>query len=385
MLPLTIWMNMPSFHQDDLLTSLANSGEVELRVVFARELTAERMRLGWNAGTRQYRHRTLTNPYAIFEAGRIARRERDRLHIVNGIWAESAFAAALVALRMAGSRFVIHSEAPDAAQRRSLFKRWLLSTFGRWIIRSASGVLAISHFAADFYHELGFRDNTLYPFGYFRALADGAELVSETANAAQTEIIFVGQLIRRKGVDVLLEALRPLFAEYADLRLTLVGDGVDRAALKAQAAACGFQDRIAFAGAMPAANVQARIAAADLLALPSRWDGWGMVVNEALSLSVPVAVSTQCGASDLIRHDVNGYVFRSEDTQALRDCLRCFLRQRRDERLAMRRAARVTGESLAADIAARYLIDCLKHMTGIINDKPVAPWLAPALFEATGR
>jgi UDP-glucose:(heptosyl)LPS alpha-1,3-glucosyltransferase len=110
-----------------------------------------------------------------------------------------------------------------------------------------------------------------------------------------------------------------------------------------------------------------------------------MVVNEALSLGVPVAVSTQCGASDLIRHNVNGYIFRSEDTQALRDCLRGFLRQRCDERLAMRRAARVTGESLAADIAARYLIDCLKHMTGIINDKPVAPWLAPALFEATGR
>ena len=56
-----------------------------------------------------------------------------------------------------------------------------------------------------------------------------------------------------------------------------------------------------------------------------------------------------------------------------------------EERRAMRRAARLTGESVAADIAARYLIDCLKHMTGIINDKPVAPWLAPALFEAVGR
>jgi glycosyltransferase involved in cell wall biosynthesis len=110
-----------------------------------------------------------------------------------------------------------------------------------------------------------------------------------------------------------------------------------------------------------------------------------MVINEALAVGVPVMVSDQCGASDLIRHGVNGYVFRSEDAQALCDCLRHFLNQQPEERRAMRRAARVTGESVAADIAARYLIDCLKHMTGILNEKPVAPWLAPALFEAVGR
>ena len=51
----------------------------------------------------------------------------------------------------------------------------------------------------------------------------------------------------------------------------------------------------------------------------------------------------------------------------------------------MRRAARATGESVAADIAARYLIACLKHMTGMTSDKPAAPWLAAALFEAIGR
>jgi glycosyltransferase involved in cell wall biosynthesis len=385
MLPLTIWMNMPSFHQDDLFTSLAASGEVELRVVFARELAADRVRLGWNAGAQQYTHRTLTSPYAFIEAADNARRERDRLHIVNGIWAEPAFAMALTTLKQAGSRFVIHSERPDDPQGRSALRRLLRATFGQWVTRGAAGIFTISHFAADFYRELGCPDQRLYPFGYFRALPDCAKVISETANLGQIEIIFVGQLIHRKGVDVLLDAMRPLLAEYAGLRLTLIGDGNQRGALEAQAAASGFQDRIAFVGAMAAAEVQGRIAAAHLLALPSRWDGWGMVINEALSVGVPVAVSTQCGASDLIRHGVNGYLFGSEDAQALCDCLRHFLNQRSEARQAMRHAALVTGESLAADIAARYVIDCLKHMTGITNDKPVAPWLAPALFEAIRR
>jgi glycosyltransferase involved in cell wall biosynthesis len=383
MLPLTIWMNMPSFYQDDLFTSLAASGEVDLRVVFAKELTADRLRLGWNAGARDYAHHTLASPYSMAEAFAIARRERDRLHIVNGMWAEPAFAAALVALRLARSRFVIYSEAPEADQPRPLFARWLRSSFGRWIIRSAAGVLAVSRFAADFYRGLGLPPERLYPFGYFRTRPRGAKVMSESTEAAQTEILFVGQLIHRKGVDVLLDAMRPLLAEQANLHLTLIGDGERRGALAAEAAA--FQDRITFAGPMAADDVQSRIAAADLLVLPSRWDGWGMVVNEALAVSVPVAVSTQCGASDLIHPGVNGYSFGSEDAQALRDCLRRFCNQTHEERNAMRHAARLTGESVAADIAARYMIDCLKHMTGINGDKPVAPWLAAALFEAIGR
>ena len=385
MMPLTIWMNMPSFHQDDLFTNLANSGEVELRVIFARELTADRVQLGWDVGARQYAHRMLTSPYAIREAVGIARRERDRLHIVNGIWAEPAFAGALTALTLTRSRFVIHSEGPDDPQRRTVFRRLLRATFGQWIARRALGVLAISRFAADFYRELGCAEEQLYPFGYFRARPDSARVMSGAEKAARTEIIFTGRLVHEKGLDVLLDALRPLFAEYADLHLTLVGPGDQRAALEAQAAAYGFTDRLTFTGVMAAEQVQSRMAAADLLVLPSRGDGWGMVVNEALAVGVPVIVSDACGASDLIRHGVNGYVFRSEDTRALHDCLRRFCNQSSEERMAMRRAALVSGESVASDVAARYLIACLKHMTGIARDKPVAPWLAPALFEALGR
>src|ERR1051325_5103774 len=113
----------------------------------------------------------------------------------------------------------------------------------------------------------------------------------EAASRARIEILFVGQLVRRKGVDLLLDALAPLWAEYPTLRLTLIGEGDERAALESQAAASGFRDRVTFAGARPADEVRTRLMAADLLVLPSRWDGWGMVVNEALAAGVPAIVS----------------------------------------------------------------------------------------------
>ena len=382
MLPLTIWMNMPSFHQDDLFTSLADSGEVDLRVVFAKQLTADRVRLGWKVGARQYRHHTLRTPHAVAEAFRIARRERDRLHVVNGIWAESAFAAALAALSLSGSRFVIHSEAPEPEQRRSPVRRSLRSGYGKWVARHAAGVLAISRLAEDFYRDLGFGGAALYPFGYFRALSEHPKVIAEAAGRSRTEILFVGQLIRRKGVDVLLDALAPLWAEYPSLSLTLIGDGEERTALQSLAADAGSGERVTFTGALPADEVRMRMAAADLLVLPSRWDGWGMVVNEALAAGVPAVVSTRCGAGDLIRHGVNGYAFDSEDARGLRDCLRRFCSQSAEARMAMRRAALVTGESVDANVASRYLVACLRHAAGITPDKPVAPWLAPSLLGA---
>ncbi len=383
MLPLTVWMNMPSFHQDDLFTRLAESGEVELRVVFAKELSEDRMQLGWNAGRRQYEHRTLSSRYALMEAASVARRERDRVHIVNGIWAEPTFAAALTALKKTDSRFVIYSEAPEDTRPRSAIKRRLRAALGQSSVRRAAGILAVSHFAMDFYREMGCAEERLYPFGYFRAVPHAISLHQST-DAAHTEIVFAGQLIRRKRVDVLLDALHPLFIEYANLHLTLIGDGEERAALETQVDACGLHPHVTFAGALPADEAQARIAAADVLVLPSRWDGWGMVINEALAVGVPVIASDACGASDLIRQGANGYVFASGDAGSLRDRLREFCNQSDDERLRMRRAARATGEAIAADRAARYLIDCLKHATGATAERPRAPWLEPARVEAAG-
>jgi glycosyltransferase involved in cell wall biosynthesis len=373
MLQLTIWMNMPSVHQDGLFNALAASGDVDLRVVFAGELTPDRTQLGWEREARNYQHRTLSRRLTLLEAARIARDERDRMHVVNGIWAEASFAAALCALAASRSRFAIYAESPEPGQARMKVKESLKRIFGRWVARRAIGILSVSGFADEYYARLGFHKDQIYPFGYFRADNDQLKFSSVPANDGRAEIIFAGQLIRRKGIDILIEAMRPLFAEHPDLRLTIVGAGDKAAELKRQAASSGYQDRIVFEGALSSSKIQARLASSDLLALPSRWDGWGMVVNEAFSVGVPAIVSDQCGASDIIKHGVNGYVFRSENVEDLRNCLRSFLNQR-DNWEAMRAAARNTGRTISAEAAAPYMIECLKHMTRASNRRPVPPW-----------
>ena len=375
---------MPSIYQDGLFNALAASGEMDLRVIFARELTPDRVQLGWQQEDRIYSNRTLSRRNRLLDAIRIARSERDRLHIVNGIWAEPAFAATICALVLSRSKFAVYAESPEPGQARQKFKEAMKRTFGRWVARRALGILSVSRFAHDYYTRLGFRKDQIYPFGYFRSDDSRVNLSNRPANNHRAEIVFVGQLIHRKGVDILIEAMRPLFAEYPDLHLTLIGAGDKAAQLERQAAASGLQGRIVFEGALPSGRIQARLAFSDLLVLPSRWDGWGMVVNEAFSVGVPALVSDQCGASDLIQPGINGYVFRSEDAEDLRDCLRRFL-NRRDEWAAMRSAARNTGRAISAEVVAPYLLECLYNMIGASDRRPVPPWAQLATLRSADR
>ncbi len=384
MLRLTVWMNMPSVYQDDFLEVLAAASEVDLRVIFAKGLTADRVQLGWSENARDYPSRFLSKRFSLLDAARTAWREQDRLHIVNGIWAEPALAAALCVLGLSRSDFVIHAEAPEPTIFRSAIKRATRSVFGRWAARRALGILAISHFAIDCYTRLGFRSEQVYSFGYFRGANLTANLAETSREKSQTEVIFVGQLVYRKGVDLLFAAMRPLFAESPDLRLTLIGAGEAEATLRQQAISLGIQDRVKFEGALSADRIHERLRASQVLVLPSRWDGWGIVINEAFSVGLPVIASSQCGASDLIQPGVNGYIFRSEDAGDLCDCLRRFLDQR-DGWTALRAAAQRTAQAISVEAAVAYLIECLQHMTGASNHRPVPPWTQLALSPSTDR
>jgi glycosyltransferase involved in cell wall biosynthesis len=377
-------MNMPSFHQDDFIAALAARKEIDLEVIFAHELTNDRRALGWEDQSREYPH-VILRKMAILNALRIAARQKDRVHVVNGIWAEPAFSAALTAMFLSGCTFVIHTEAPDPSQPRTYLKRRIKRMLGAWVARRASGVFAVSSLAADYCAKLGFRKEAIYPFGYFRAPNSVSEPTrGQITSQAEVEIVFVGQLIGRKGIDTLLEAIFPLLSRFPDLSLRLVGDGPQAGELKRQALELGVLDRIRFEGVVSSALIESYVSNADLLVLPSRWDGWGMVVNEALSLGVPVIVSDRCGAADLVRNGTNGYVFRSGDALDLRQRLSDFM-ERRFEWPHFRAAAAADRDRISAEAAASYFIDCLMHATGKRGERPTPPWVLESALGDVAR
>lgn len=125
--------------------------------------------------------------------------------------------------------------------------------------------------------------------------------------------VFVGRLSRQKGVDVLLTAWRDVVRRLGDARLEVVGDGPERAAAEATAPR-GVQ----FHGRQD--DVRPWLAAADVVVLPSRWEGMPLVVLEAMACGRSVVATDVAGVGEAIGEGAGGIV-PPEDPPALAQAL----------------------------------------------------------------
>ncbi len=130
-------------------------------------------------------------------------------------------------------------------------------------------------------------------------------------------LLFVGSGFERKGVGALLSAFARL---PAAARLLVVGRDKHAARYENQAKSLGLTGRVYFTGPQP--DVKPYYGAADLLVLPTLYDPFPNVALEALACGLPVITSPKCGAAELIREGVNGYVRDALDIKGLAEVMR---------------------------------------------------------------
>jgi len=123
-------------------------------------------------------------------------------------------------------------------------------------------------------------------------------------------------------VDLLLAAFNELVAGGADARLLLVGREAELPAFM-KILAAEARSRVRYEGFQPPEKLPEYFAQADVFVLPSRHDGWGVVVNQALGAGLPLLCSDAVGAAhDLIEPEVNGLIFPAGSLAELLACLR---------------------------------------------------------------
>jgi glycosyltransferase involved in cell wall biosynthesis len=342
----------PIQYQAPLFRTLAARPEVDLTVFFCADRGARTYhdpgfgtRLAWDVPLLDgYRSVQLTNirrhggPGAFFglvnpSVVTALRRGRFDALIVHG-WAYATNWLAFAACAWLGIPLLLRGESNGLREPRG-WRRALKRIGLGWLLRQAAGVLAIGSLNRRFYERHGVRADRIFfaPYAvdnaFFRHAAAGvsrAALRREQGIAENATVFaFCGKLIGiKRPLDVLAAFERLQGRDRAALRF--VGDGPLRGAIEARAAkvpnvvVTGFRNQHA---------LPREYALADVLVLPSEFEPWGLVVNEALNFGLSVIASDQVGAApDLVRAEDGGEIVPVGDI----DRLAAAMRRTMDER-----------------------------------------------------
>jgi glycosyltransferase involved in cell wall biosynthesis len=171
-------------------------------------------------------------------------------------------------------------------------------------------VLAIGGVGCEFFERIGFPQEKIVPFGYYLDVQPLAEAAAARRADGVIRFVSAGQLIRRKGIDLLVKACSTL--PTAGWRLDIYGDGPERQALERLVGQLQLAERVMFHGVIPSDAVRAVLSEADCAVLPSRFDGWGMLVNESLAVGTPVICTDACGGAAIVKDEQSGCVVPSD-------------------------------------------------------------------------
>lgn len=230
-------------------------------------------------------------------------------------------AFAISMMKVLSKRYYLNSDGGFAKEDSIISK-----IIKRFLIGGAYGYLASSEGTVKYLEHYGAMSNIhVYPFTSFMAKEIMKNITKDDKEKAKSElfrpdnvtVLFTGQFIYRKGIDVLIRACSHL---KTNCEVFIVG-GKPTKEMKQYIAEWNLQN-IHFMDFVKPSELGEYYLASDIYVLPTREDIWGLVINEAMSYGLPVITTDKCLAGlELIKNGENGFVIGSEDDLALADAI----------------------------------------------------------------
>jgi glycosyltransferase involved in cell wall biosynthesis len=229
----------------------------------------------------------------------------------------SVTAQRLMRYQLRGKRWVFWGERlrQQLSPWKELMQRKLVAPLAR-----AAAIVGIGSDAEKDYRRR-FPGTRHFCIPYHCGLSGFLKNRASSKDSSETTFLFCGQMICRKGVDLLLTAFERLVLEGLDIRLLLIGREAKLPELL-EGITDSARARIRYEGFQPPDKLPIFFAEADVFVLPSRHEGWGVVINQALGAGLPVICSDAVGAgTDLVEENINGLHFAAGDLDGLQNCL----------------------------------------------------------------
>ena len=251
------------------------------------------------------------------------------------------------------SKLIIWAEFAESTEYgrgapRQILRRILHHCVDAFLVTGESGARYLS--------SLGVADRKIFKIAYTTDVSRFAAVPIARPAELAWRLLYVGQLIERKGLLPFLEVLSRWALLNASRRIdfVLAGDGPLRERL--QAFAVPRNVAVAFLGNVSYENLPGVYSQADVFVLPTLADTWGVVVNEAMAAGVPILGSVYGQAiSELVQDGSNGWTFRPDVPGEMFDALNRALHAPADKLRAMRECARATALRLTPDYVASLI------------------------------
>jgi L-malate glycosyltransferase len=363
-----VWSQFAPYHLDRCEAVGASFGD-RANVVAIEVATASHTYAWAPSGELAHARKVTLFPGQTYEDVSIWRRFRALLSVARrcdvlffGIgYNELYIIAVALILRILGTRVIMMTDSKFDDQRRSipleLTKSFLLSVF--------QGALVAGHRQEHYVRFLGFRRRPV-TLGYDCISAERirrqAEATSQPApDWEHRPFVCVGRLVHKKNLFTLLDAFALYLAapDAAARRLVLVGSGPLEAELRAHAKRLNIDHQLDMVGFLQAPAVAAMLSRSLALLLVSTEEQWGLVINEAVALGLPVIVSEQVGARDLLVENLmNGFVVSASSPQAVARAMICM-----EEGQEMWNTMRAHSLKLAEKGDVSFFASAVKRMT----------------------
>lgn len=375
------WESCITDHQLYTLIELTQIPNINLRTRVLRLTNSDRKRQGWIESDISLINAEVISAFRILFFLKNLRKYKNSVHIFAGPFDSFWITLGLFMAIFINKNVYVLTEpySPITAQLLTdgnKVSNWILSKIRPlkykflWFAfrRRVKGVFAISPLAVKQLLHFGLDPQKIFRFAYFIPavnLSQNTLLKSDALTSfdgAPLRVIFVGSLTSTKGLDLAVDAINQLNNMKIDITLDVFGPG-------RRVNAASKSPTVLYKGIIPFGMAQFKIAEYDLLLLPSRYDGWGVVVNEALLAGVPVVCSNSVGASGLIKKWGCGASYDDTKGNALVELL-VDVCANKDARLRMwKDSIPNVSEIILPKSGAKYLVDCLNY--DILETQPM--------------